>query len=56
MQPAVQAPLRTVFGANLCARDTLQLKVKGIRGVTDVADKYAYTVNPLNIIPQRNIL
>jgi hypothetical protein len=34
----------TVVGANLCARDPLEVKGKGIRGVGRVADKEAYTV------------
>jgi hypothetical protein len=42
-----------VVGANLCARDPLELKGKGFRGVGGVADKEAYTVHTVNIISQR---
>jgi hypothetical protein len=44
----------TVVGANLCARDPLQEKGRGIRGAGGVADKEAYTVHTKkNIISQR---
>jgi hypothetical protein len=43
----------TVVGANLCARDQLKLKGKGIRGMEGSADKEAYTVRTTNIISQR---
>jgi hypothetical protein len=46
----------TVVGANLCARDPLEEKGMGIRGVEGVADKEAYTVHTKNIISQRAVL
>jgi hypothetical protein len=42
-----------VIGANLCARDPLEVKGKGIRAIRVVADKEAYTVHSINIISQR---
>jgi hypothetical protein len=41
---------RTVVWTNLCARDPLEVKGRGIRGV---ADKEAKTVHTINIISQR---
>jgi hypothetical protein len=46
----------TVLGANLCARDPIQVKCKGIRGAGGVADKEAYTVHTINIISQRQYI
>jgi hypothetical protein len=46
-------PITTVVGANLCARDPLEIKGNWIRGVGGVADKEAYTVHTINIISQR---
>jgi hypothetical protein len=43
----------TVVGANLCARDPLEVNGKGIRGEGGVADKKAYTVKSFDIISQR---
>jgi hypothetical protein len=48
-----KAPQTTVVGANLCARDPLEIKCKGIRGVGGVADKEAEAVHTINIISQR---
>jgi hypothetical protein len=44
--------IRTVGGANLCARDPLKVKGKGISGVEGVACKEAETVHITHIIPQ----
>jgi hypothetical protein len=37
----------------MCARDPLEAKCKGIRGVGEIADKEADTVHTINIISQR---
>jgi hypothetical protein len=42
-----------VIGANLCARDPLEVTGKGIREVGGVTDKEACTVHTINIISQR---
>jgi hypothetical protein len=42
--------VRAVIRANLCARDPLEVKGKGIRGV---ADKEAHTVYTIDIVSQR---
>jgi hypothetical protein len=42
----------TVVGANLCARDPLEVKGWVIRGMGGVADKESYTVHNVNIISQ----
>jgi hypothetical protein len=43
----------TAVGANLCARDPLEVKGHGIRGLEGGAGKEAYTVHTTNIISQR---
>jgi hypothetical protein len=46
----------TVVGANLCSRDPLELKDKGIKAVGGIADKEAYTVHTTNIVSQRQYI
>jgi hypothetical protein len=43
-----------VVGANLCARDPLEVKGKGIRGVGGAADKEAYRL--LSVLCPRKFL
>jgi hypothetical protein len=42
-----------VVGLNLCARDPLDVKGKGVRCVGGIADKEAYTHRAINVISQR---